>query len=155
MVLDMAKNVNPKQTFGDLEPSAWPGERLNLPETGSLSIARIGRRIGAIMVDWIIATIISQGISRMIAPDSFADLVPTITLAVFAALQIIFIPTIGGSIGHRIFGLRIINLNGGWVGLWRPAVRTLLLLLVIPVIVWDSDQRGFHDKISGTALVIA
>jgi len=24
---------------------------------------------------------------------------------------------------------------------------------VIPVLVWDSDQRGFHDKIAGTVLV--
>jgi hypothetical protein len=34
-------------------------------------------------------------------------------------------------------------------------VRTLLLCLVIPVLVWDSDQRGFHDKIAGTVLIRA
>jgi hypothetical protein len=26
---------------------------------------------------------------------------------------------------------------------------------VIPVLVWDSDQRGFHDKIAGTVLIRA
>jgi len=44
-------------------------------------------------------------------------------------------------------------LSGGWVGLWRPVVRSILLILVIPAIVWDSDQRGFHDKIAGTVLL--
>lgn len=151
----MANNKSSKQTFGDLEPSLWPGERLGLPETGKLSIARIGRRIGAIMVDWVIATLVAQGVARMIDADNVAALVPTVTLIVFAVLQMIFIPLIGGSLGHRIFGLRLIKLGGGWIGAWRPALRTLLLLLVIPVVVWDSDQRGFHDKIAGTALVIA
>lgn len=78
-----------------------------------------------------------------------------VTLGIFALMQCLFIPTIGGSIGHRLMGLRVIRLGGGWIGPWRPVVRTLLILLVIPVIVWDSDQRGFHDKIAGTALVRA
>lgn len=75
------------------------------------------------------------------------------TIAVFAVMQILFIPTLGGSVGHRLLGLRVVPLVGGWVGFWRPVVRTILLLLVIPVLVWDSDQRGFHDKIAGTVLI--
>lgn len=74
-------------------------------------------------------------------------------LVFFVLIQIVFIPTIGGSIGHRILGLRVVPLSGGWVGLWRPILRTVLLCLVIPVLVWDSDQRGFHDKIAGTVLI--
>ena len=31
--------------------------------------------------------------------------------------------------------------------------RTALLVIIIPVLVWDSDQRGFHDKIAGTVLI--
>lgn len=77
------------------------------------------------------------------------------TLGIFAVMQMLFIPTLGGSIGHRILGLRVVPIAGGWIGLWRPAVRTLLLSLVIPVLVWDSDQRGFHDKIAGTVLIRA
>ncbi|MDQ1588899.1 MAG: hypothetical protein QOJ77_2064, partial [Microbacteriaceae bacterium] len=68
-------------------------------------------------------------------------------------LQIVFIPTIGGSLGHRIVGLRVAPLAGGYVGIWRPILRSLLLAIVIPAVVWDSDQRGFHDKIAGTILV--
>lgn len=73
----------------------------------------------------------------------------------FGCMQVVFIPTIGGSVGHKLLGLHIVPIAGGWVGLWRPLVRTVLLMIVVPVLVWDSDQRGFHDKIAGTVLVRA
>lgn len=75
--------------------------------------------------------------------------------AIFMVMQVVFIPTIGGSIGHRLMGMRVVALNGKWIGVWRPFVRTVLLCLILPAIVWDSDQRAFHDKIPGTALIIA
>lgn len=78
-----------------------------------------------------------------------------VTPIVFGVLQVIFIPTLGGSIGHRAVGLRVVPLAGGWIGVWRPVVRTALLVFVVPALVWDSDQRGFHDKIAGTVLVRA
>lgn len=78
-----------------------------------------------------------------------------LTLGIFAVLQVLFIPTIGGSVGHRLVGLRVVPVTGGWVGLWRPVVRTALLVIVLPAVVWDSDQRGFHDKIAGTVLIRA
>lgn len=136
------------QRFGDLEPSKWPGERLGLPESGPRSVARIGRRTLAIIIDWGLALVVGNAV----ADGSAASL---LTLAIFAAAQLVFIPTIGGSIGHWLLGMRVVPLVGGWIGVWRPAVRTLMLVLVIPVIVWDSDQRGFHDKIAGTVLVRA
>ena len=70
-------------------------------------------------------------------------------------MQILFIPTLGGSPGHRIMRLRVIRLGGGWTGLWRPIVRTALLVLVIPAVIWDADNRGLHDKAAGTVLIRA
>ncbi len=137
------------QRFGDLEPSEWPGERLGLPESGPRSIARIGRRFAAIAIDWGIALVLTLLFPAEGGAATFT------TLGIFAVMQMLFIPTLGGSIGHRILGLRVVPIAGGWIGLWRPAVRTLLLALVIPVLVWDSDQRGFHDKIAGTVLIRA
>ena len=74
---------------------------------------------------------------------------------VFAVLQILFLMTTGASVGHRIMGMRVVPLTGGYIGLWRPVVRTLLLVVILPALVWDSDQRGFHDKIAGTVLIRA
>jgi uncharacterized RDD family membrane protein YckC len=85
------------------------------------------------------------------SPDGIIDgLALTV---IFAVLQIVFIPTIGGSLGHRLLGMRLVAVGGGWIGPWRPVVRTLLLLLVVPAAIWDTDQRGLHDKLAGTVLV--
>ena len=138
------------RTFGDLEPSRWPGERLGLPESGPGSVGRVGRRLGAIAIDWAAATLIAL----LFAPYS-SMLHSWLTLAIFAIMQVVFIPTIGGSVGHWLTGMRLVPIAGGWVGLWHPVVRTVLLILVVPALVWDSDQRGFHDKVAGTVLIRA
>ncbi|GAB3617071.1 RDD family protein [Okibacterium endophyticum] len=132
------------ERFGDLAPSSFPGERLGLPGSGRMSVGRPGRRIAALAIDWALAVIISLAFFNY---DALANYL------IFAVMQLVFIPTIGGSIGHRLVGLRVVPLVGGWVGVWRPVVRTLLLCLIVPALVWDSDQRGFHDKVAGTVLV--
>jgi len=135
----------------------YPGERLGLPATGPRSIARVGRRIGALAIDYLAATIIAAGFFGFdqFALPGEAGLSQFAPMTVFAVLQIVFIPFAGGSPGHRILGMRVVRYGGGWVGLWRPIVRTLLLVVVIPAVIWDADQRGLHDKAAGTVLIRA
>jgi uncharacterized RDD family membrane protein YckC len=123
----------------------YPGQRLGLPREGSGSIGRLGRRVAALFLDYGAAYLIS----------GFFGWDPLAILAIFAAIQIVFLPTLQGSPGHRIFGLRLVRLDGGWVGLWRPVLRTALLILAIPAVIWDADQRGLHDKAAGTVLLRA
>lgn len=132
----------------------YPGQRLGLPREGRGSIARPGRRIAALLIDVASAGLI--GFAFFATPDPvtgvpFAN--PIATNLIFFAVQILFIPLIGGSPGHRLMGMRLELASGGWVGLWRPVVRTLLLAVIIPAVVWDADQRGLHDKAVGTVLV--
>lgn len=122
---------------------SYPGERLGLPREGAGSVGRLGRRVGALFIDYGAAYLIS----------GFFGWDPLAILAIFALIQIAFLPTLQGSPGHRLFGLRLVRLDGAWVGLWRPIVRTLLLIVVIPAVIWDADQRGLHDKAAGTVLV--
>ncbi|GAB3279342.1 RDD family protein [Microbacterium lacusdiani] len=124
----------------------YPGQRLGLPRDGSGSIARVPRRLAGLAIDWIAAVVISIAFFQY---DAMA------TMVVFTVVQILFIPTIGGSPGHRLAGMRLQLQGGGWPGVWRPIVRTLLLVLVIPAVIWDADQRGLHDRAAGTVLVRA
>jgi uncharacterized RDD family membrane protein YckC len=133
----------------------WPGKRLGLPERGPRSIARGGRRILAVILDWIIATTISvvfftEGATIL---DRLGASNATATLLAFAVLQVAFISTVGGSIGHLVFGMRVVPLTPTWVGVLRPLGRTALLCLFIPAVIWDRDQRGMHDRLVGTVLV--
>lgn len=123
----------------------WPGERLGLPEHGPRSVARPGRRIGALFIDWGLSVLVSAGFFQY---DSFA------TLGIFAVTQIVFLIFLSGSVGHIVFRMRVVPIAGGWIGAWRPIVRTVLLCLLIPALVWDRDQRGLHDKAAGTVLVL-
>jgi uncharacterized RDD family membrane protein YckC len=127
-----------------LPPVSYPGERLGLPQTGPGSLATLGRRIWAIIIDWACAVLIS------VAFFSYDALATTL---IFVLVQCLFIPTIGGSPGHRLLGMRVQRVIGGWTGLWRPIVRSVLLALVIPAVIWDADNRGVHDKAAGTVLV--
>ncbi len=141
----------------EVSENTYPGERLGLPESGSGSIARPGRRIAALFIDYLASSLIATaflGYDQFALPSD-AGITMFAPMTVFAVLNVLFLPTIGGTPGHRIMGLRIQLVHGGWVGLWRPIVRTLLLLVVIPAAVWDADQRGLHDKAAGTVLLRA
>lgn len=129
-----------------IPPSAldWPGKRLGLPQAGPRSVARLGRRLLALLIDWGAAVLISV---------SFFDYEAWATLGVFAVVQISFLLTAGGSPGHLLVGLRLVSAKGGYVSWWRPVARTGLLCLVIPAVIWDRDQRGLHDRWIGTVLV--
>jgi len=136
---------------------SYPGERLGLPQTGPGSVGRIWRRIAALVIDYAAASIVASaffGFQQFDLPKE-AGITQFAPMIVFAVLQIVFIPTIGGSPGHRLVGMRLVMLNGAWVGLWRPMVRTLLLVFVIPAVIFDADQRGLHDKAVGTVLIRA
>lgn len=138
-----------------LPENSYPGERLGLPATGTGSIARPGRRIGALAIDYAASTIIAMaffGYDQFALPAE-AGWTQFAPMVVFAALNVLFLPTLGGTPGHRLLGMRLQLVRGGWVGLWRPIVRTALLVIVIPAVIWDADQRGLHDKAAGTVLL--
>ncbi|WP_425864348.1 RDD family protein [Arthrobacter sp. TWP1-1] len=124
--------------------SKFPGQRLGLPESGRGSMARAGRRILALCIDW--------GLSYLIA-IAFFDANPNAILAIFAAEQMVLVGTLGYSVGHRIMGIQVTRLDGGPAGLLAGVVRTLLVCLVIPAIIVDADHRGLHDKAMKTILV--
>ncbi|EMY34215.1 RDD domain-containing protein [Arthrobacter crystallopoietes BAB-32] len=104
----------------------------------------MGRRVAALMIDW--------GLSYLIALWLFGGTDLGI-LAVFAAEQILLVGTLGYSIGHRLVGISVRRLDGSAPGPLPAIVRTLLLCLVIPAVVFDQDQRGLHDRVMSTILV--
>lgn len=150
----MATGASNSKNKPDLPMSKYPGERLGLPETGPQSVGRVGRRFAAITLDWVISAMVLMLMTgRDYLTLSSSALGQLQLLGVFVVLQILGIWFIGGSMGHRLLRLHVVNVRGGAVQWWRPVVRSVLLALVVPALVWDSDQRGFHDKIAGTILL--
>ncbi|GGC94299.1 RDD family protein [Tersicoccus solisilvae] len=129
---------------GPPRPSTFPGHQLGAPERGPGSVARLGRRIVALFIDW--------GLCYLIAA-AFAGGQNAVILAIFAVEQVLLLGTAGFAVGHRLLGIRLQRLDGTAPGLARAALRTVMLLLVVPALINDQDQRGLHDRAAGTILV--
>lgn len=118
---------------------------------GENSYASVGRRLGALVIDWFA----SLGIALLVFRD-FAYGTPDSMLAttgVFYVEIVLFTFLTSCSFGQRLLSMRVVNLNGGRLSLWRIMLRTLLILLVIPALVMDSDGRGLHDRIVGSRVI--
>lgn len=128
----------------------YRGKRLGLPEEGPGSIASVGRRFGAIFIDWTISAVIAYGLLAgrdLPSTNNWA-------LAVFLVMSLLTVGTVGSTPGKRLLGLRVVSLNGlGRLSLWRTLVRTVLLGLAVPALIWDRDNRGLHDQLAGAVQV--
>ncbi|WP_460462482.1 RDD family protein [Arthrobacter pigmenti] len=122
----------------------WPGERLGRPKEGPGSVARPGRRLAALLIDWLLCYLIATG---LFDGNQWA------ILGTFAIEQMVLIATLGYSIGQRMLAMQVQKLDGGPAGPLAAVVRTVLLCLLIPAVVFDADQRGLHDRAMGTILV--
>jgi uncharacterized RDD family membrane protein YckC len=144
---------------GGPTPDGGATSRLGLPPSGPGSLAPVTRRVVALIVDWAVASLISY---LLFQGNAWA------TLGVFAVENLLLVSLIGTTIGHRLLGIQVRVLTVpddaaapaapapaglSFVGFFRGAIRTLLLCLVIPAVIWDADGRGLHDKAAGTVIV--
>ncbi|MEU0970326.1 RDD family protein [Streptomyces sp. NPDC005917] len=127
----------------------YRGEQLGLPEDGPGSIARPGRRLGALVVDWALCVLIAYGLIT----DGYSPATSNWALLVFFILEILTVGTVGFTPGKRLFRLRVVGVGTGRVQPLRALVRTVLLCLAVPALVWDRDGRGLHDRLAKTVEV--
>jgi uncharacterized RDD family membrane protein YckC len=127
----------------------YRGEQLGLPEQGPGSIARPGRRLGALAVDWGLCLLIAYGLLT----DGYDQATGNWALLIFFVLSVLTVGTIGFTPGKRLFGLRVVALDTGRPSPLRTLIRTALLCVAIPALVWDRDGRGLHDRLARTVEV--
>jgi uncharacterized RDD family membrane protein YckC len=125
------------------DEDSYPGKRFGLPEEGSRSVAGVGQRLGALIVDWLACMVISLAIFRT----------QTWTIAFFAAEAWLLTALTGFTLGKRLLRIRVARIDGRPVGLMSALIRTVLLLLVVPPLVLDRDLRGLHDKAAKTIVL--
>ncbi|MFI1796061.1 RDD family protein [Streptomyces sp. NPDC020379] len=122
----------------------YRGERLGLPESGPGSIARPGRRIAAIFIDWALCMLVAYAFLS----GGKAQQTGNWALLIFFVLSVLTVGTVGCTPGKRLLGLRVISENGGRLALPRVLLRSVLLAIGIPAIIWDRDTRGLHDRLA-------
>lgn len=123
-----------------------------MPPSGPGSIARFGRRVGALLIDWLIA----YGLAALAMTFGWISMttLSTAVLVVWFVLGAVSVRLFGFSPGQLVVGLRVASVDHRLhVGLGRAVVRGLLIALVLPALFTDDDLRGLHDKATGTAVV--
>ncbi|MEU0227872.1 RDD family protein [Streptomyces sp. NPDC006284] len=124
----------------------YRGEQLGLPEEGPGSIARPGRRIGAMAVDWGLCLLIAYGLIT----DGYDQVTGNWALLIFFVLSVLTVGTVGYTPGKRLLGLRVVDLATGRPSPVRALLRSVLLCLALPALIWDRDGRGLHDRLART-----
>jgi RDD family protein len=112
----------------------------------------MGRRIGALAVDWLIGYGLAA-LGMTLGIVSMATL-STAVLVVWFVLGVVSVRLFGFTPGQLVFGLMVVPVDGReHVGIGRAAARGVLIALVIPALFTDSDLRGVQDRATATAVV--
>ena len=122
-----------------------------------MSVAPLGRRLAALILDWVLCEVIVAGVTRHSILSGAGDrqYFPTMywTLLVFG-LEVWLLTAISGiTVGKRVLGIRVIRTDGGRPGFLWALVRTVLLFFVVPPLLSDRDLRGLHDRAADTIVV--
>lgn len=128
----------------------YPGETLGLPESGPGSLAPMGRRLAALLIDWLI----SYGLAALALGFGVITIkvLSTAVLVIWFLLGAVAVRLFGFTPGQLVLGLGVVPVDGR-LGIGRISVRGLLIGLVIPPLFTDWDGRGIHDRVTHTAVV--
>jgi uncharacterized RDD family membrane protein YckC len=124
---------------------------------GPMSVAPMGRRLIALIIDWLLCALIASSVTGHVlfagAGDKHYFAAQYAGLGLFV-LEVYLLTAISGlTVGKRLLGLRVISADGRPPGFKWAAVRTLLLLCVVPPCLSDRDLRGMHDRAANTLVV--
>jgi uncharacterized RDD family membrane protein YckC len=118
-------------------------------EPGALVVPSVGRRFGALLLDWILCLLLSNFLGDPLR-DGWP---PVVVLIVEYAL---FIGLFTQTPGMYLMKIRCVSMStGGPVGVPRAFLRGVLLCLVVPAVIMDVRGRGLHDRAAGTLVVPA
>ncbi|RRD45218.1 RDD family protein [Tessaracoccus sp. OH4464_COT-324] len=130
----------------------YPGSFLGLPETGRGSLASWGSRIGALLIDWLASMIVALLIfgTDVLWGSGWRSFM---ILAVFFVQSAVLTTVAGGSFGQLLSGVGVVRVDGGPLGLWRPALRCAVKCLGLPLMVIGAERRHLVDMLFGTVVV--
>jgi uncharacterized RDD family membrane protein YckC len=134
------------------QPRGYSGEALGLPESGPGSLARMSRRLAALIVDWLLCYgLAALGMTLGLIS---ARVLSTAILIVWLVLGVLAVRLFSFTPGQFALGLRVVSVDKRLhVGLGRAATRGLLIAFVIPALFIDLDGRGIQDRVTATAVV--
>lgn len=111
-------------------------------------MASWGRRIVALFVDWIASSLVASVIAETASMGS--DAARSLPLLVFLAEVTVFTAVAGASFGQLALRIVVARVDGRRLSVVSAFIRSLLICLVVPPVVFNRDNRGLHDLAVGT-----
>jgi uncharacterized RDD family membrane protein YckC len=151
-----ARSAATKVAPRDDDTPAYPGKRFGLPEDGPMSVAPMGRRLAALIVDWVLCYLIASSIvghNVFTVTDARYQDANLLALLLFIVEVYLLTAVSGLTVGKRLLGIRAVRTDGSAPGFRWAALRTALLVCVIPACLSDRDLRGLHDRAADTIVV--
>ena len=110
------------------------------------------RRLVALAVDWAACSLVTLVV---LGPGGYSDSPYSgwVTLAVFWLEASVLPALVGSSFGQLATRVAVVTIHGGPVTLLVALVRTALICLVVPPLVFKPDGRGLHDLVVGSVSV--
>ena len=153
--------------FGEEADDTGPGAAYRGREADEVySLAGFFPRAAAFLIDLVIVAVIAYAtlqLSFMVAGGGGTRgmnyLYPVLFL--LASTYFIFLHALGGkTIGKMLMGIRLINDEGGDVGIWDAFLRWFGYFISAAIMmagffwaIFDSEGQAWHDKIAGTYVV--
>ncbi|WP_084143777.1 RDD family protein [Amycolatopsis taiwanensis] len=139
----------------DTELPRWRGERFGLPESGIGSVATGGSRAVALIIDLVLASLLTSLFFRPNFQDSaLMQSYNLWSVCVWAVITIVPVSFFSFTPGMAVMGIRVARLDGAtMVGVWRALVRAALTFLIIPAAVRNVDGRSWLDRLTVTVVV--
>ena len=146
-------------TAGSGPEQKFKGENLGLPESGPGSMAPLGVRFGALVVDWflaygLVAAVVSVAGPGVLGGDSFAAVSSWAVPLVWGVIGVVCVWLFAQTPGQAVLGIGTARVDEEErVGFLRSLVRVVFIFFLLPPLIQDEDGRGMHDRATGTALI--
>lgn len=132
----------------------YPGQGMGRPQSGPGSIARPLRRIIAFWLDWLLVKGSIFLLGRFVFPGLEGAGLDVLVIVFFWLYMVSAVGFMGHTLGHFALGMQVQGLDGQPVGWFSALIRQTMVMLVLPVLIMDADQRGLHDRARHTILVL-
>jgi hypothetical protein len=122
------------------EEQTWPGRRFGATADGVGSVASMGRRVGAFVIDIALCMALALAFSWPQLPGN-------LSLYIWAGMTVPSVALFGFTPGQAALGIRVASVRRApLIGLWAVP-RTAMIFLIVPPLLADADARGLHDRL--------
>jgi uncharacterized RDD family membrane protein YckC len=107
----------------------------------------------ALLIDWVACILVLSAVIGRSALNGGGAAATFAPLGIFFVEATVFTILLGGSFGQILLRIAVVRTDRTRPSPAYVALRTLLICLAVPPLIFDRDRRGLHDLAAGTVVV--